>query len=240
MDERKLLKFRTLKNVTGVHQDQKDRNAQNIRDKVIMVLSPMLEKIRKSDPEGAREVLEEQSKIQEEEKEREIGTFMKSKKDSAGQDPFGDKEDEEQEDELNTPILKDKPFLYFGFGINLYFDLLLTLMIAMAVISILTVPILNILSKRNNYTPDSWDVFTLGNMGFSAAYCSSSSLIADNFLATCGTGQITCLKYAELLPGNSENLSVCKPSNDTKACEGSFKKDEFISFFNTNCVNKQN
>ena len=79
MDERKLLRFKTHHDANRSKKRTKNKNADNIRQKLIMSLTPMLEKINKRDPETALELVNQQSKIQEEEKEREIGTFMKLK-----------------------------------------------------------------------------------------------------------------------------------------------------------------
>lgn len=72
------------------------------------------------------------------------------------------------------------------------------------------------MGSRNNYPPSSWDIFSLGNLGYSSAGCSSSSLFGDNFKATCNTGTIATLEYVELLPSDAKSFGACKPNTDTQ------------------------
>lgn len=149
-------------------------------------------------------------------------------------------EDTEKDDDnvLISPVLKENPFLYLGFGINLYFDFLLSLMLTMGIICIFCMPIYKILGGFHNYQPDSWDIFSLGNLGQSSVQCSSSSLMADNFVAQCNTGRIMSLEYIELLPRNADDLSTCLPNADTNSCLSSLDQQGFTTFFNQKCLNK--
>lgn len=127
-DEKKLLQFQRLKRNETLKQKNREMNAQHIKNKLVTLASPVLTEMLKEDTEGARDMIEEQHRIEEEEKEYEIGRFM-------GQKDHNDESDTDSTDEvLSTPVLKQNPFLYLGFGINLYFDFLLTLMLTMGVI----------------------------------------------------------------------------------------------------------
>jgi len=44
-------------------------------------------------------------------------------------------------------------------------------------------PAYKIMGRKHNYPSNSWDIYSLGNFGFSSISCSSSSLLADEFIA---------------------------------------------------------
>ena len=50
-------------------------------------------------------------------------------------------EEYKDEDIYTTPAIKKNPFLYYGFGVKLYFELIQTLIIVMALITILLIPV---------------------------------------------------------------------------------------------------
>ena len=135
MDEHKLLKFQRIKHAETEKERQKRENAEHLKNKLIQVAAPRIQEIMSSDPDTAKEVIKEHNKIEEEDKERDIGTFMHKRDTKADieEDKFDD-DNEMDEDVLTSPILKEKPFLYLGFGINLYFDFLKILILTMAII----------------------------------------------------------------------------------------------------------
>ena len=244
MDERKILKFHQLKNTSEVQHLNNDENAEIIKKKLLRAWTSIMDEIKKDDPKIAEEIESEQRKIDEEVKEVEVGKLMlKGAKrgqryDDENKDQFEDDEEEEEEEIFASPILREKPFLYLGFGINLYFDLLLVLILTMIVIWILFIPVYKILNKGLNYEQGTWSTYSLGNFGYSSATCSSSSLIVDGFIAQWSSGQIASLKHLELHPGNSTVKNACLPSEDTDICAGSLNKEKFSSYFDQNCINK--
>ena len=244
MDERKILKFHQIKIVNDVQHLSQDENADNIKKKLLKAISPIMEEIKESDPQMAKEIENEQTKINEEVKEIQVANLMmKGAKrgqdyDQENREQLPEEEEEEEEEIFASPILREKPFLYLGFGINLYFDFLLVLMLTMAVIWVLFIPVYKILSKGTNYPQNSWDSYSLGNFGYSSTTWSSSSLIVDGFIAQWSSGQITSVKYLELHPYNTESKNSWLPSDDTKTWESSLDKDKFMAYFNQNCVNK--
>lgn len=77
MDEHKLLRFQQLKQSETMKHKQKNDNAAHLKEKLVRLTVPMVDQIIKEDPDTAKEVMEEHNKIEEEEKEHEIGTFMR-------------------------------------------------------------------------------------------------------------------------------------------------------------------
>lgn len=135
MDEHKLLKFQRMKHTETEKERQKRENAEHLKNKLIEVAAPRIQEIMDADPNTAKEVIQEHNKIEEEDKERDIGTFMHKRDTKADieMEKFDD-DNEMEEVVLTSPILKEKPFLYLGFGINLYFDFLKILILTMAII----------------------------------------------------------------------------------------------------------
>lgn len=207
-------------------------------------MGPVLDTLIKDSPDSAKAVLEEQQRLEEEDKERDLDALLRTshrRQDTERhlQSSADETEDSDSSDEiLSSPTLKENPFLYLGFGINLYFDLLLMLILTMCIICILMIPVYKIYQRRNNYEKDTWDVYTLGNFGYSSITCSSSSLLIDNYMAKCSTGQIASLEYLELLPSDSKDLSTCLPNRETEYCEPFLDKRKFTEYFEANCINK--
>ena len=84
-------------------------------------------------------IIEESHKIEEEDRDRGISTFMRrnTQRRDLEQEVKEDTEDSDRGIEnivMDSPALNEKPFLYFGFGINLYFDFLLLLILTMAMV----------------------------------------------------------------------------------------------------------
>lgn len=96
------------------------------------------------------------------------------------------------------------------------------------------------MGSKKLYPADSWDIFTLGNFGYSKPGCTSSNLLADNFVATCPIGTITSLTYVGVLPYDAQNLNVCMSNSDSQSCEESFDRQKFMKFFNSHCLGRRN
>lgn len=183
LDEHKLIKFNTMRNKESNQQKKQRENAENIKNKLFKAAQNISADLADSESETGRQIKAENQRIEEEEKERDLGTFLDRNTQRRDlEDEFKDDEnDSNTEDVLTSPILKENPFLYLGFGINLYFDFQLILILTLGIISILCIPIYKIMGSRQFYPVESWDVFSLGNFGSSKASCASSSLLADNF-----------------------------------------------------------
>lgn len=134
-DEYKLLKFQKLKHLETIEQRDTVQKADQIKNMLFNVAGDDLDELEQIDPQAAQEIRNEQSRIQEEDKEREIGTFLTRNTQRRNlESEFPDDSDSNQNDVLNSPMLKETPFLYLGFGINLYFNFLTFLMLTLGVI----------------------------------------------------------------------------------------------------------
>jgi len=137
-DERKLLKFQTLKENESNFKLHKRENAKNIKSKIVKVAAPIMSNLMQCSSDIAMKVQKQNTLMEEEEKKLDMGNLMsinpqrddieEDKNEDLGNMTF------EHEQILSTPMLKKNPFLYFGFGINLYFDFLLTLIFTMVMV----------------------------------------------------------------------------------------------------------
>jgi hypothetical protein len=184
MDEHKLIKFNMMRKKEINDRKRRQENALNLRNKLFTAAEKISPGLMPSDSD-ANIIKSERLRIEEEDKERDVGTFMvRNTQRRDLEKEFAESDDYDTtatDDALSTPLLRETPFLYLGFGINLYFNFQLIMILTMGIISILCIPIYKIMGSREFYPVESWDVFSLGNFGSSKASCSSSSLMADNF-----------------------------------------------------------
>lgn len=91
-------------------------------------------------------------------------------------------------------ILKD-PFLLLGYGVNAYFDIIMSLVWGMLLISIFTFPLLH--GYSNNATKGlaaqgkyAINQFTLGNLGGASVYCTQKRIGEKEIDLRCESGNI--------------------------------------------------
>lgn len=70
----------------------------------------------------------------------------------------------------------NEPFLYLGYGINAYFDLMLSLIYMFIAITIFSIPMYYAFSKNdidyfNSSANNMFDKYTLGNLGGASVIC---------------------------------------------------------------------
>ena len=78
-------------------------------------------------------------------------------------------------------------------------------------------------SGYENYPNQAYAQFTLGNLGFSGAHCSSSPLLTDNLHLQCASGFIDEIGSIGIIPWNSNSSIVCLSSmKEAQTCNELF------------------
>jgi len=135
-------------------------------------------------------------------------------------------------EEVKKQISQVKPYLddyedpvgFLGFGIVSYFDLIRTMLILFAVLSLVNLPTLLIYKSYKNFSEDMVDNFhrtsTLGNMGFSMPKCVDTGMETNNIILSCRTGTIG--KITDFgVNAKGESRTLCR-RNQIGKCANAF------------------
>lgn len=127
------------------------------------------------------------------------------------------------------PYLDDfvDPIYYLGFGVVSYFDLIKTMIFVFTVLSLVNLPNLMIYQSYQNYENDLVDSFykttTIGNMGFSATKCVTTSMETNNIILSCKTGFISKINDFGI-NAKGEDRKLCKRNQLGACAEGITEK----------------
>ena len=163
---------------------------------------------------------------------------MRLMKKKEKEDSESDTSDDDDDDIFTTPAIKENPYLYYGFGIKLYFDLIQTLILAMVVISVLLIPVLIIWNTGIYFEESSLNQFSLGNLGSSSVVCSSSFLDEDNFVDNWAIGKISSLTAVGVLPVGSGISDAWLGNQGKGGWDYYLDKNQFLADFNQNWYGK--
>ena len=109
---------------------------------------------------------------------------------------------------------------YLGFGVVSYFDLLKVMIFVFLVFTLLHMPIMRIYEEYDNFSDEvmegKFNIFSLGNMGFSTTKCSSTGIMTDKIVLSCKTGNITEI-VDHSFAAKWENKDYCR-TNTTGVC----------------------
>lgn len=112
----------------------------------------------------------------------------------------------------------EEPFLRLGYGINAFFDLILSLIYMFVAITIFSIPMYYAFSKNaidyfNSSPNNMFDRYTLGNLGGASVICLQANLAkASNFEMQCPHGtqmDMQKLTYGIINP-NLVQINFCK------------------------------
>ena len=131
------------------------------------------------------------------------------------------------------------PYEVFGFGVLAYFSLLRWLMASMAMMTVVTLPL--VLIYRGSPVMDNFnDMFyttylSIGNLGQAEAQC-VHQYVSLNYEQTfvCSKGKMTSLFYQGIIPGQQKR----KKLNKNSAYCGDHKNDTDINFCSTHYLNQ--
>jgi hypothetical protein len=140
----------------------------------------------------------------------------------------GGDEQAKSKDEVDKECLQVKPdfdegedpFLYLGFGIVSYFDLIKVLIWVFLILTLVNTPNIMIFQSYSNYSNDMVDrgsrMMTMGNMGFSTPKCVDTGMATNNIIMSCKTGYIA--KVTDFgINAKGEDKTLCR-RNQVGAC----------------------
>ena len=138
---------------------------------------------------------------------------------------------------LSSPELQKNPYLYFGFGIFMYFKIYGVLIFFFAIMTMLSLPSFYIFSKFNNYEGDivgKVAAYSLGSLGYSTTKCVSVSLGVGDIALACRTGTMQKLDAFGYVPSDEDSKDFCMPHGDTH-CDAHMNKTLVQDHFDTYC-----
>ncbi len=130
---------------------------------------------------------------------------------------------------------RSNPFLYLGFGLWSYLEMMRVLTIAFALFTLILIPVFYVYRSGTNYSAGYVATHSLGNLGYSTESCMTANL-TDSFLLTCDQGYVSKLVSVGMIPDvEGANLKTCMPEGENSFCKAGdyFKKTEFIKDFET-------
>lgn len=98
--------------------------------------------------------------------------------------------DDDEDDPLSSPQLKEKPYLLLGFAIDIYFKIMGFCIGLLFIIALLGTVNMGVFNSYDTFDTDPFASLTLGNMGYSETKCSSVSLAVGSFILNCNAGSI--------------------------------------------------
>lgn len=156
----------------------------------------------------------------------------------------------------NDLLLEEDPFLLLGYGMNSYFQIVVQLMIAVAMITFVTLPLLFMnasyddLAQLPNY---SFNQYTLGNYGGADAFCSQSTFKSDEMAIPikCTSGVLSLDAVSEktgkkifdvgIIPKSAKMTTYCTAESfsDPANCSDYLDKTAITNFLETECVGQK-
>lgn len=152
--------------------------------------------------------------------------------------------------------LEADPFLMLGYGMNSYFAVVVQLMIAMAIITVATLPLIGIYASYDDLAQlpgYSFNQYTLGNFGGADAFCSQSTFKSAEMAipVKCNSGVLSLDVVSEktgdkifdvgIIPSSAKLTTYCTAESfkDPANCSDYLDKTAISSFLTTECVGKK-
>ena len=134
--------------------------------------------------------------------------------------------------------MKKNPFLVLGFGINIYFDTLIGLMVLFGVFTLLQLPAMYMYSQysgMSSLTQYGVGQYMLGNLGYAKTKCVSVSLGVDDVELTCPEGHIGEIESYGVIPKSFKDKDICYQKNAT-VCDEYFDSDALMRDVKDRCI----
>lgn len=111
------------------------------------------------------------------------------------------------------------PFNFLGFGMVAYRDLLTTLIMLFALLSVFMTPAIAFYRKGGAIpNPVGYMSYTLGNMGYSHTQCQSYPFEINKITMFCSFGTISEIFYLGINPSGMKDKDACAPKEESMIC----------------------
>lgn len=120
-----------------------------------------------------------------------------------------------------------------------YRDLMFTLICLFTMCTLLMVPAFSFYVNGNGMSaPESYDIYSLGNMGYSTIKCSNLPVDLNKITMTCSYGQISKVYHFGVNPSNITNKDTCQKTTENTLCFDALNAT-FVSEVTNNITNDQ-
>lgn len=132
---------------------------------------------------------------------------------------------------------KKDPFTALGFGICAYFELIQTFFWLFIIITLLMIPCIQFFMNHKGYkSPIGYEIYSLGNMGFSSAQCVNVPMDVSSTPLHCPYGTIGHIKDFGITPQGADISDNCVNNNNTIACSPFLNKQSLAAI--DSCIGK--
>lgn len=115
-----------------------------------------------------------------------------------------------------------------------YRDLMLTLILLFTFLSLLMSPAIFFYKKGGALQHGKgWELYSLGNMGYSSVQCSNVPFDLNKITLSCPYGVISQIFHFGINPQGMKDKDACSPKEDNKVCNDALNPG-FITALNSN------